>query len=365
MKRIVPLFLAAALLLTACFDTQSSNESLTTQSDKNTTQSSADSKDGTSSDETSSYDPFARADNDENTSATAASYSCGVNWKEGKDYVLDYAPTVSFEYFVKNDSADTDFGLMLFVNGIRQPYRTDTDTEDKVMHIFDVNKDETKTQTISFEAVTGEQGDELSVEIITMLHPDFVQETSSNYGFNHKITSFYASKLSVTEKTGKIEPKICTSYETTPITDELRRQFDTTDEKGLVSENMLDNTVYVDVLKNGVLCTPEDLRIKEQDITPFKTSDYAELCMYGGKPCQYRVSMYVNHELIKGAFDGMDYIDINVSKDNICKKKIEFQNLNLSLNDYNNLYFVAVPSYTDYSVEERMVLKSASVTVVK
>lgn len=48
----------------------------------------------------------------------------------------------------------------------------------------------------------------------------------------------------------------------------------------------------------------------ESDFTPFNISDSITLCMYGNEPCKYRVSMYINHELVKGAFDGADYIDI-------------------------------------------------------
>ena len=182
--------------------------------------------------------------------------------------------------------------------------------------------------------MTGELGDELSVEIVSMFQPEYVQETNANYNFHHKITSLYPSKLAVTEKTEKTDPKVCTDYTTEQITEEMRQEFDTMGENGGVGGNSLNETTTIEALKNGVLVTPADRQNDESDLTPFQSSDFVELCMYGGKtPCKYRVSMYVNHELVEGAFDGADYIDMTVSCDEICRKKIVLSELGLTLNE--------------------------------
>ncbi len=351
MKKLLSLLLAAALL-TGCAEKTESAKDASASTTSGTDASSVE----------SAYDPFAREDSGSGTEAR--SYSYGVNWKDGKEFVLDYASTVSFDYFVENDNTTTDFGLLLFVNGISQPYRTDAEPENKTMHIFNVNGSEKKTQTISFEAVTGEDGEELWVDVVSMLQPDYVQETNAYYGL---ISSLYPSKLLVTEKTGKTDPKICTDYVTEQISDEMRQKFGTMGEKGGAGKNSLDQNTTIEALKNGVLITPAERLQKGEnklDITPFQTSDFVELCMYGGKtPCKYRVSMYVNHELVKGAFDGADFIDMTASRDEICRKKLVLSELGLTLNEWNHLYFVAVPFYTDDNFEERMVLKSPSVTL--
>lgn len=369
MKRIMIACLSTALLLTACTENSSANEQDAVQNDPSTAEQSREydpfaksDVDITAAVQSSEYDPFAQSD-DDTSSSIGGSYSFGVEWEEGKELVFDYAPTVSFRYYVSNSGNATDFGLLLFVNGISQPYRTEEYSETKSMHMFDVNQDERKVQTIEFEPVIGEKGDEISVEIVTMFHPGFIQTGNSNYEFNHNISSLYPSKMRVTQETGLSEPEVCSEYEVTPITDEMRQKFNTMNSTGGYNGNTLDNMVYIETLKNDVFYTPADLLEKEPDNTPFTLNDSVTLCMYGGVPCKYRVSMYINHDLVMGAFDGADYIDITVSGDSICIKTIDLEKLNLSLEDYNHLYFIAVPFYTNQNYETRRVLKSASVTL--
>lgn len=350
MKKILTILLSFTFLLTACSEKSSTDE-------KNTIQNVT-----SSTEQTSEYDPFARAD-DDTSSGTIGSFGYGVEWENGKELVLDYAPTVSFQYYVNNSGKDSDFGLLIFLNGVRQPYRTGENSENKIMHIFDVKQDERQVQTIEFEPVVGEKGDEVSVEIITMFQPNYINAEKSDYKFNHKISSLYPSSLSVTQETDLTEPNVCSKYEVTPITEEMRQEFNQMSSTGGYGGNALDNGIYIETLKNGVFYTPADLLNSESDITPFTMSDSVTLCMYGGLSCTYRVSMYINHELVTGAFDGADYIDITPSRDSICKKEIDLKALNLSLQDDNHLYFIAVPIYTSDNFEGRMVLKSKSVTL--
>ncbi len=368
MRKFLTAFLSVALLLTACSENTSNNEQNTIQNNISSAEQSseydpfADSDDDASAAEQSGgYDPFAGSDDDAST--TVGKYNIGVEWEEGKELILDYAPTVSFRYYVDNSGKTTDFGLLLFVNGIRQPYRTEEESENKIMHTFDVNQDERKVQTIEFEPVAGEKGDDVLVEIVSMFQPSFIQTENSNYEFNHRISSLYPSRLSVTQETYLSEPKVCSEYEITPISDELRQEFNEMSSTGASSGNALDDSVHIETLKNNAFYTPKDLREGKGDSKPFTTNDSVTLCMYGGKSCKYRVSMYINHELVTGAFDGADYIDMTPSRDSICKKMIDLEKLNLSLEDYNHLYFIAVPFYTNDNFGERMVIKSASVTL--
>lgn len=350
MKRMMTMVLSAALLFTACTDQPEVSEQDITQEHTSSTEPA------------SGYDPFAPSDND-TASGSVGSFSFGVEWEDGKEFVLDYASTVSFRYYVDNSGKAADFGLLLFVNGFRQPYRTKEQTANSVLHYFDVGQNEHKIQTIEFEPIVGEKGDVLSVEILSMFCPSYIQTESSQYTFNHKIASLYPSRLQVTQNTGLSEPKVCSEYEVTPITQELRQEFNQMNAKGEYGGNALDNGVYIETLKNDVFYTPADRLNAESDITPFTMQDSVTLCMYGGASCQYRVSMYLNHELIPGAFDGADYIDITPSKDSICKKEIDLEALSLPLEEYNHLYFIAVPFYTNQNYGERMVLKSATVTL--
>ena len=350
MKKLLTILLSFTFLLTACSEKPLNDENNSIQNVTSSTE------------QASEYDPFAREDND-TSSGAIGSFSYGVEWKNGKELVFDYAPTVSFDYYVDNSGNDTDFGLMIFLNGIRQPYRTDENSENQIIHIFDVKQNERKVQTISFEPVVGEKGDTISVEIINMFQPDYINPEKSNYEFNHKISSLYPSSLNVTQETGFAEPEVCSEYEVTQITEERRQEFNQMSSTGGYDGNSLDKEVFIDILKNDVFYTPADRMKEESDITPFTMNDSVTLCMYGAAACKYRVSMYINHELVTGAFDGADYIDITPSGDSICKKEIDLRTLNLSLHDDNHLYFIAVPINTSVNATGTMVLKSASVTL--
>lgn len=315
----------------------------------------------TDSVQTDAYDPFAQ--NIGESEERLGAFSFGVEWKEGKELVLDYAPTVTFPYYVENSAGQTDFGLLIFVNGFRQPYRTDTEQDTQDMHIFTVAQDERIQPIISFEPIIGKKGETISVEIISMFHPRFVltdQTTYSALGYNHRILSMYPSELTVTQETALTEPAVCSQYAEIPITKELREEY--ADKDG----NRLDHTIYLEALKNDTLITPKNQ--KEAGGIPkaaFSPDDTVTLCMYGGgKSCKYRISMYLNHELVSGVFDGCDYIDMTPSADTMCKKEIDLRKLSLSHNAYSHFYFIAVPFYTDRNYQERYTVKSESMVII-
>lgn len=349
-RRFIPLLLTIiSFLFVSCSNTAPSDSQNNIQSITSSV-----------SDQSDTYDPFKKEDVQ---SITAGSYNYGVEWEENKRNVLDYDSTVSLQYFVENNGKATDFGVLFFINGFCQPYRTEDDREDKILHIFQVDQNERKVKTIEFEPVVGEFGDELSVEIVSMFEPDYINTEKSNYDFHHRISSLFPSKMSVTKETGLSEPNVCLDYTNTSITEEMRLKFDTIGAAGASSENSLETNVHIETLKNEIFYTPADLLKSEPDNTPFTMNDSVSLCMYGGKQCKYRVSMFVNHEQVKGAFDGLDYIDMTVSGDSICKKTIDLNKLNLSLNDYNHVYFIAVPFYSNDNYIEKTVIKSTSVTL--
>lgn len=350
MKRILPVVISA-MLLSSC--AAYSSDSVVTES-KHAYESST-------VETTSTYDPFASASNE---SSSTINYSYGIEYQEGEEKVLHYAATISFQYYVDNQGSDNNFGLLLFANGIRQPYRTKEEPQDQTMHIFDVKQNERKVQTIEFEPIVGNNGEELSLEIVSMVNPRFVSDNNSVYQFNHRIMSPFPSIMQITDTMDKAEPSICSVYDITPITEELRKEYNKMDSKGEMSEeNSLENTVYFETLKNGIFLSPNDYLAGKQDVSPFTTEDSISVCMYGGSPCIYRVSMFINHELVPGVFDGADYLDMEVSGNQICTKTIELKKISSILQNCNSAYFIAIPFYSNQNYNERMVIKTPSVTV--
>jgi hypothetical protein len=367
MKKIITILVLTALLITTFTGCgNSKNTSVPTLPNiQNTTQTTAPNAQNNTSDDnisttekpaqTTEYDPFAEAEEPE----TFPGWGGGIQWEEGQEKVLDYAPVISFQKELHCDNGRQNFGVMLFVNGINQPLKLDN-SEEKMMHIVEL-ENESVIQTMTFSPVVGEKGDKIYLQTVTMYDPNFVPASSNpDYKFSHDIRGIPAS-IDVTETTEKTTPPICTDYVKEPVTDEIRAEF----QNQWKADNYLDTQNYVKTLKNGVLNTPADYINGEIPQTPFESTDSVEVALYGGgEPCMYRVSMYINHELVKGAFDGMDYIDMEMSKNNISRKKVDYKNSGINLNEYNFIYFVAVPFYDNYPMEEKWVLKSDSVTLM-
>lgn len=355
MKRLLTV-LFSAMLLTACAETsetgsQSASVPDVTTNDPFTETTQAD-----------DYDPFAQSNETEEDDEGGA-WGHGVEWEPGKELMLDYAPTVTFPYFIENDAKQNDFGLLIFVNGFRQPYRTDTEPDDRVMHTFVVDQDEKIHPKISFEPIVGNLGETLSVEMIGMFSPSFAltdQTTHAALNFHHRIGAPLPSEMTVTQETNPTTPAVCRDYTEVPITEELREQYQSN------GENMLDkaNYIFLTAMKNDVLITPEDRRTTLIPKTVFSGNDNITLCMLGGgKPCKYRVSMYLNHELVHGVFDGCDYIDMTPSADTMCKKEIDMSKLEMPQDQFSHFYFIAIPFYENHNYSEREPLKSESAAI--
>lgn len=355
MKYVFPLIISMILL---CGCAANSDAASSTESRAETT-ATEDPFAEHSEDASQNYDPFAEDSSDGEEELGA--FSCGVEWEPGRECVLDYAPTVTFPYYIENNAGRTDFGLLIFVNGFRQPYRTDSEPEDAVLHSFSVDEDERLHPKISFEPVVGEMGETLTVEIVSMFHPGFVLTDKTIHAalnFNHRILSLFPSSMTVTEQIGLRPPKVCTDYTEIPITAELRDAY--TEQSG----NQLDRLFFLEALKNDALITPRDRLTQSVPKTVFRGGDALTLCVYGGgRPYTYRVSMYLDHALVPGVFDGCDYIDMTPSADTMCKKEIDTSLLPLK-DEWSHLYFIAVPIYTDTDYANRRVEKSESAAII-
>ncbi|MDR0918962.1 MAG: hypothetical protein LBM93_06885, partial [Oscillospiraceae bacterium] len=306
---------------------------------------------------TTENDPFAVSEEEE--SSVFASWGADMDWEEGKYYEFNYAPEITFTRLVHSYGKRGNFGLVMYINGILQPCKLDN-SEEKLLHIYELDNEE-KKQTISFSPVVGEKGDKLYVEICKIYDPNFVPSSPyPHYKFSHEFNNMTVT-VDVTETTGKTYPPICTNYVKEPVTEEIRNGF----QNEWKPENDLDRMDFVKTLKNGNFYTTEDYANGQADQTPFEVTDSVEIALYGGgEPCMYRVSMYINHQLVKGAFDGMDYIDMEMSKNYISRKQVDYKNSGIKLNEYNFIYFVAVPLYGEYAPTEKRLWNSDSVTLM-
>ncbi|WP_312279488.1 hypothetical protein [Oscillibacter sp.] len=95
---------------------------------------------------------------------------------------------ISIPYKVSAAGKAKNVGFLVFVDGIAQPYKTETAPGYQTMHSMNLAEDDKEYPfSIIFEPVTGKMGDTLSLMIVSVYAPDFMpdMENSSSYGMYH------------------------------------------------------------------------------------------------------------------------------------------------------------------------------------
>lgn len=96
--------------------------------------------------------------------------------------------TLSIPYEVSATGKAKNVGFLVFVDGISQPYQTDTEPAYQTMHTMNLAEDDKVTPfSINFKPVTGKKGETLSLMIVSIYAPDFMPDmvNTSSYGMYH------------------------------------------------------------------------------------------------------------------------------------------------------------------------------------
>ncbi|WP_276624192.1 hypothetical protein [Syntrophomonas wolfei] len=252
---------------------------------------------------------------------------------------------VTVQYNILNGEQDASFGLLIFTNGVLQPFCIN-DGSDTTMYRFNVLKNQSVTFPISFDPVQLNEK-ENTVYFLLMLDPDFYPEDKTQpFGHNHSISQLLPWKLvnnSAGSRTSKINIASIENFQQKQI-EKSPPEFDQKDQK---SDSPLELNINSEC--------PIELNNNAKKISvPLNISS-----KINGK---YRVSVFINHEPIN-AFDGCDYIDIDCDKDTNYKLTVNIDSSDLK--DSNNFaYAIAVPVDYNFDGLDIQVAKSASVILI-
>jgi len=94
---------------------------------------------------------------------------------------------VELDYAFNNVNMDSNFGLMLFLNGIIQPFTLDNETESNIQIVELSTGTINKTVHISFDPIIGKSGENLQLNIIAIF------DAGSNYNTPTLAPAFYHS----------------------------------------------------------------------------------------------------------------------------------------------------------------------------
>lgn len=197
-------------------------------------------------------------------------------------------------------------GLMIFVNGILQPYTVVSTGEETTMHSVEMSEKDTQQFQFEFTPVCGKSGDELVV-IFANVYNAKVMELSGDvntFGNNHKISQPQSWTLKLNADSENMDFGISNDFKTKEFSAEDKSNFIKTDLNGN-RRDQLDNCCYIEIRQKGVL-------LDSQATMSQSSGNNLELYIYGNLTGKYRISLYGDFSRIP--INGYDYIEVDVKK---------------------------------------------------
>lgn len=175
--RLLCLALSTSLVLTACTQThQKTEESQAVQGN-----------------------PF-----EESSSETVMyAYGFGLESPDADSNMVYDGSEIEFEYFIDNTGASMSVGMLMFVNGIPQPYSVEGEEGQTYMHIQESPSKQKITVKASFTPITGNKGDTLGVRFLSILNPQIRPEKLEYiYGHTNAMMTFFPRYIEMEEDSG-------------------------------------------------------------------------------------------------------------------------------------------------------------------
>ncbi len=247
---------------------------------------------------------------------------------------------VSVTYQFKCEKPCT-MGLMIFVNGILQPYTVPSTGEETTMHTVKMGEKDTQQFQFEFTPVCGKNGDELVV-IFANVYNAKVMELSGDvntFGNNHKISQPQPWTLKLNADSENKAFGISNAFTTKEFSAEDKSSFIKTDINGN-RRDMLDNCCYIEIRQNGVL-------LDSQAAMSQSSENNLEFYIYGNLTGKYRVSFYGDFSRIP--INDYDYIEVDVQKGKYTVVPFVFS---ADIKKYKNVFAILAPMEFENSLSK-------------
>ena len=286
--------------------------------------------------DTVSGNPF--EEHDENTDGVLRMTHGAISPDPEKGVFTYDGEPLQLTYMLYNEGSKAEWGFVIYVNGVMQPYTVEGKDGESTCHVFTIEKQTRKDLKISFVPVTGKAGEELSIIYATMLMPSYVlpeEKLDNGYGYYHAYNMSLPMKLIMKKDAPNkaVISTVASKYEIGEIPS-WAEGVNVTDAI-LESEG---NCIYV----------------KNSADTTFNIS------IAGRGDQKYRVSFYINHKLVS-AFNGYSYLDVDVKKN-----KLITISATVSPNDMTGAkfaYAVIVPIMERFSLDAPQIVKTISKSI--
>lgn len=294
---------------------------------------------------------------DESIYREMGAYSFGIISSDPKMQVYEYNEKemhIPFRVSGMNEKNNSDFGLMVFVDGVLQPYKiadVNGETgEEQTMQKFSLANEETKEFNIILPPVTGKAGDRIGINFCTIFKPDFMPQDEKKplYGNYHQLSSTIPQEIYF--KTDALNPKAINNY-TNAVFMNISQEIIDKDKASGGSGDFSDSYPRAQLLQEN-----EDLnRLNAQEgKVKFK------LQIYGGGETTYRFSLFLNNKPIQ--IMGCDVIDITTQRNKMAVAELELETSEFA--ELSTLYAVGIPCGKDYLSSNNLPIKTSSVLLV-
>ncbi len=289
-------------------------------------------------------------------------FSFGIVSENNEKQVYEYDGNelhIPFQVTGLDKELSSDFGLMVFVDGILQPYKTlkmnGEETKEQYMHQFNLKNEEKHEFDIVFTPVTGEKGERVGVVFATILKPDFIpqDEQRVNYGIYHSLSANLAQEIHYQcEPTIKKELLKNSNYTVGDIPQEVIAKlanFRTDDDYNTLDSNFVTELSSLDKGAGTI----EMIRANNGKVK-------LEFRIYGGQEATYRTTFFIDHKPVR--VEGADYLETKTAKGKMCSAELE---LDIgSLNRLSTLYAITNPAGKDYMAVSIFPIKTRSALLI-
>lgn len=236
--------------------------------------------------------------------------------------------TVHTKMQFESSNKEFEVGVIVFADGILQPVSVGGN-EEKSMNIYTVNG--SSEYDVSFNLVSGSKGETIRIDSISFLNPNFmVTENTKGFGlcFATSSPSAYMTKCSTDIKA----PEGASDFELTELSDEVKEKHIITKSDGSVVNN-LKTSMNSQYFQGG-----EEANVL--DIVDGKLE--FDMDIYGGSEEKYNLYIFLNNEVLK-CFDGKEYNEVTILPDKTTNVSVKADVSELNIQEYTQLFAVAVP----------------------
>lgn len=263
---------------------------------------------------------------------------------------------IPFQVVGMDKKGNSDFGLLVFLDGVSQPYRIEesngTSSKEQIMHKFFLKGEESKQFEIVFTPVIGEKGETVPINFSTIFQPDYIpeNEAATNYGVYHDLNATLPQEVHFKETPlNSAKLSAYSKSEIQDIPEEIKNKNDIIKTDG--SSDILDEMTVFELL-------PENEN--DEIISAKNGKAKMKFRMYGGPEVTYRTTIFVNH--IPVQILDSEYIETSLQKGKMNTIALELDTS--AYEKINSIYAISVVSGKGYLTNAYSPLKTKSLLLL-